>query len=319
MKHLDHMAHLFKPKTIIIVSLALASLAIFWQLANRSLSPSKAASLGEATVTLIGEDNKDLQMYVVSAVVKAPLTIIPSGMMRPMTWDKISGIDVTFDMTGDIQMGPPTLAKVEEYGSSPANEALEEVVKDVTNAGKRVHFVYVDRKSTSELPPAVIIKFPLIRTSPVGGTIRIINNQSDIAFDVTGMDPTTSTNDLPLTYDVDRLDPKKYSYLVPMVLPSPAPQYTGIPAEPTVVVNPRSTVTPTGSTTCASNAQGDANCDGKIDMIDFEIFRKEMAGELKTFKGDFNKNKRIDIVDFEIWRANFFKPKGNVNSSVEVP
>lgn len=64
---------------------------------------------------------------------------------------------------------------------------------------------------------------------------------------------------------------------------------------------------PTESTVCKLETRGDVNCDKKIDMIDFEIFREEMIGDLQSLKSDFDKNKKVNLADFEVWRENFFK------------
>jgi hypothetical protein len=58
---------------------------------------------------------------------------------------------------------------------------------------------------------------------------------------------------------------------------------------------------------------GDANCDGQIDMIDFEIFRQEYIGETHTLQADFNNDGSVNLVDFEIWRMGMF---GEVTPSV---
>lgn len=65
-------------------------------------------------------------------------------------------------------------------------------------------------------------------------------------------------------------------------------------------------ITPTSIQTtsnCKKN-QGDTNCDGKIDLVDFEIWRKEFTGELSTKLSDFNSSSTVDLIDYEIWRRN---------------
>jgi len=54
-------------------------------------------------------------------------------------------------------------------------------------------------------------------------------------------------------------------------------------------------------------SQGDADCNGKIDLKDFEIWRKEFTGELTTKTADFNKDTKISLADFEIWRSSYYK------------
>jgi hypothetical protein len=56
---------------------------------------------------------------------------------------------------------------------------------------------------------------------------------------------------------------------------------------------------------CTRKAEGDANCDGHIDLVDFEIWRKESTGALTTKTADFNGDGVVDTVDFNIWQAHY--------------
>ena len=68
------------------------------------------------------------------------------------------------------------------------------------------------------------------------------------------------------------------------------------------------TPTPTiGDVFCTQKSQGDADCNGKVDLADFEIFRKEFTGSLSTKTADFNNDGLVNITDFEIWRKTFLK------------
>ena len=68
--------------------------------------------------------------------------------------------------------------------------------------------------------------------------------------------------------------------------------------------NPISTPTPT-VVLCARKGEGDANCDGLINILDFEIWRREFLGIDSTTKADFDSSGGITILDFEIWRRGF--------------
>lgn len=59
-------------------------------------------------------------------------------------------------------------------------------------------------------------------------------------------------------------------------------------------------------TTC-DNSTGDADCNTKVDLADFELWRKEFTGEQKTKKANFSKSGKASLADFEIWRNRFFK------------
>ncbi len=66
-------------------------------------------------------------------------------------------------------------------------------------------------------------------------------------------------------------------------------------------------LSPTPTPICSLNVQGDANCDGLMNLVDFEIWRKEFTGSLNTKTADFNSDSMINIIDFEIWRKSFLK------------
>ncbi len=73
-----------------------------------------------------------------------------------------------------------------------------------------------------------------------------------------------------------------------------------------ITPTPISTVIPTEGATC-DNSTGDADCSNKVDLADFEVWRKEFTGEQKTKKANFSKSGKTSLADFEIWRVNFFK------------
>lgn len=69
-------------------------------------------------------------------------------------------------------------------------------------------------------------------------------------------------------------------------------------ATPTPGTNPTATPVPG----CPLKSTGDANCDGKKDLIDFEIWRQEFTNVRTTKTADFDGTGTVTIVDFEIWR-----------------
>ncbi len=77
---------------------------------------------------------------------------------------------------------------------------------------------------------------------------------------------------------------------------------------PTTSVAPSIRVTSTQAPTaaaCPTHAQGDANCDTKIDLNDFETLRKELVGERATNTADFDRDGKVNLTDYEIWRRAF--------------
>jgi len=56
---------------------------------------------------------------------------------------------------------------------------------------------------------------------------------------------------------------------------------------------------------CTRKGEGDANCDGVINILDFETWRREFLGIDTTTKADFDSSGGVTILDFEIWRRGF--------------
>ncbi|MEN9328194.1 MAG: hypothetical protein RI947_1002 [Candidatus Parcubacteria bacterium] len=56
---------------------------------------------------------------------------------------------------------------------------------------------------------------------------------------------------------------------------------------------------------CELGASGDANCDGAVDISDFEVFRSEFLHILQTTNSDFDNDGTITITDFETWRRGY--------------
>lgn len=101
-----------------------------------------------------------------------------------------------------------------------------------------------------------------------------------------------------------------YSVTFTVNNPTPTPtQMTG-----TVVPTAIPTKTPTPSTlpttippttvVCPLKPQGDANCDNKVDMIDYEIWRQDFVNQTSG-DADFDKNGQTDLIDYETWRQGF--------------
>lgn len=70
-------------------------------------------------------------------------------------------------------------------------------------------------------------------------------------------------------------------------------------SEPTTAFIPTSTPVPTIATSaCPLKFQGDAECDGKVDIIDFNIWLSEFTQELSSKKSDFSGDRLVTIEDF---------------------
>jgi len=80
---------------------------------------------------------------------------------------------------------------------------------------------------------------------------------------------------------------------------------------------PTSTPAPTLTPACAKKTSGDANCDGNINNDDYNIWKCEFLNQgqcsdtsivshTTNKSADFNLDTKVDLVDFEIWRKNRF-------------
>lgn len=62
---------------------------------------------------------------------------------------------------------------------------------------------------------------------------------------------------------------------------------------------------------CTKKTQGDANCDGAVDLLDFEQFRQEFIAArdetliISTAKANFNGDSSVDLLDFEVFRVGY--------------
>lgn len=82
--------------------------------------------------------------------------------------------------------------------------------------------------------------------------------------------------------------------------------FAGDCSTPTLTPTPTGQASPTQTTspppTCPRKSEGDANCDDRITLLDFDRWRQEYLDELYGFNADFDSSKSVTLVDFEIWR-----------------
>ena len=79
------------------------------------------------------------------------------------------------------------------------------------------------------------------------------------------------------------------------------------PTPPIPTLTPVPTLTPilTPVSSCLTRSQGDANCDGLFNDMDFGMFTSAMKGlayACSNCSADFNTDGKVDLVDYEIWR-----------------
>ncbi len=69
---------------------------------------------------------------------------------------------------------------------------------------------------------------------------------------------------------------------------------------------------------CSHKGDGDADCNDKVDLVDFEEWRKEFTGEAHTRHADFENSGNVTVLGFELWRKHFF-PGGEQPSITITP
>lgn len=135
--------------------------------------------------------------------------------------------------------------------------------------------------------------------------------------------PTRTPTRVPTLTPTSRpILPTSTPTLRPTRIPSPTPTLlpTNLPTL-TPSTRPSSTSTPVPTqvigdtcTTCSNSnlkSKGDANCDGRIDILDRSIWSSEFlvsgVSQIKksTWLSDFNCDGYVDIVDRSIWSSNF--------------
>ena len=70
---------------------------------------------------------------------------------------------------------------------------------------------------------------------------------------------------------------------------------------------------------CNFKNQGDADCNGRIDLIDYESWRREFLVIVTTKSADFNTDTRVDLVDYESWRRSFTDVSNPSNTPTPQP
>lgn len=68
-------------------------------------------------------------------------------------------------------------------------------------------------------------------------------------------------------------------------------------------VTPIRNTTPTAS--CTTKSNGDANCDGRVDLVDFNQWLTGSNAAGYNANIDFNGDGKVSLADFEVWRGTF--------------
>ncbi len=81
------------------------------------------------------------------------------------------------------------------------------------------------------------------------------------------------------------------------------PNPTTAPQSPQTKQTQPTQQAPTSVVSCTTKAQGDANCDGKTNISDLNVWKTETASQ-RPQNADFNSDGKADLSDYLIWRKN---------------
>lgn len=59
---------------------------------------------------------------------------------------------------------------------------------------------------------------------------------------------------------------------------------------------------------CELFSKGDFDCNGSVDLVDFDLWVHEFDGNNQKPKSDVNGDNVSSLIDYEIWREGFSKP-----------
>lgn len=172
-----------------------------------------------------------------------------------------------------------------------------------------------------KLPTPTATNTPVITKSPtptIKPTFTPVNTPTPTK---TPTGTPTSTPKITLT-PIATTTPTKTPTVIPTKTPTPkvtvTPVATGTPTpsqSTTPTKSPTPSVSQTPAPTCPRKGDGDADCNGSIDLLDFEKFREEYLahkGDTNVIgsSADFNNDKSIDLLDFELFRQGYLKDRG---------
>lgn len=69
--------------------------------------------------------------------------------------------------------------------------------------------------------------------------------------------------------------------------------------------SPETDLTVSPEPVCPKKNQGDANCDGSISLVDYELFRQAYLEEVSAANADFNEDGKVTLIDAEIWTSHY--------------
>jgi len=117
--------------------------------------------------------------------------------------------------------------------------------------------------------------------------------------------PTLTKPPIPITLRIPT--PTLTKPPIPTTKRTPTPTATLAPGQPTNTPTPIPTRTPTSTLNCSQRPQGDANCDGNINGVDYSMWLNRQCNSgcaNENLKADFNGDNKVNDDDYSIWFNN---------------
>lgn len=308
---LHKMKKYLNKKLLILITALFLILAVFItvdQLKKQQETKSRAGGGNTSLILSPATDTKPIgETFNVPLILK---NTIPN----------ISGIDFTLQFDKDIL----------ELNFEPSAIFNEQLINNLDSPTGVLHYAAVNTANNTNPGSEISLGNLLIRGKTNGtGTvsfnnIQIValgineflpNSNNSIGSFIIAESPTagplptnTSTPEIPTSIPTESPTPTILPTSTPPPTETPVPTQTPIPTDtPAPTPEPTSTSTPISDTPVPTVTKkvGDANDDGKIDILDFNNWRNEFLDITPGKTSDFNNDGAVSILDFNLWRNAF--------------
>jgi hypothetical protein len=243
--------------------------------------------------------------------------------ITPSTQNVTLGNNATFDIALQAQTNNTTgiditlsfdPTKVQTATWQPAAHGFSNTLNNgvVNMTAGTIRFTVVNVDPTQM--PSTIQLGRVVLTTKALGTSNLSISKSQVT--AAGIDTALPVNPItPATYTVNPVPTNTPLPTATPIPPTPTRTPTPLPPTNTPTVTPTRTPTPLPPTATTAPLVGDYNRDGKVDLLDFNLWKDEYLEVVPTRQADGNNDTIIDLVDFAIWRNVYIKATANSPST----
>ena len=277
----------FTQLLIVIVIIVISFFFLFHDLLKKGSKKSKATGESVTVIfdpsSLSGEETAEL----------TPLKIKgkPTIDMRVRGYEIIVTFDNAHLEVKEIAY-PANCPSVSGY-SSTIDQANNSGTIKIACANTTTEGFILSSSSTTEL-------VQLIFKSKKAASSTIVITPNNIGFSMitsSGLSTIPSSSNNPITAQV----------ITGVVTNTPTLPSANTPTVPLFTPSPTSPSTPTptqSSSTCNKKGEGDANCDGVINGVDYSMWLNRQCNSgcaAENLKADFNSDNKVNDDDYSIW------------------